>query len=114
MRRTEAVKIFAVAILLIAMLVGSVVPIFANTELKTTSDSTGESAVSDGGKPSYEYDSILYEENFDDTTVDLSVGKNTTGAAAGWIYAKGTSASRGSASIKNGKLYFSGDMSVAE
>ena len=91
------------ALLLISLCLSSVIPVFAAGTANAPSASQGAAQ----GVVADEYDATLYEEDFDGVSgkLELSTGKNDSG----WIYHKGTSASKGSAYIQDGRFYFSGD-----
>ncbi len=109
MKKAKLLKTFTVMLLLVSIL-ASMATVFTFASTSKTSDSADVTG-SYTSNASDEFDSVLYEEDFNDVanTTLQSGKKNTIGSAGTWFYTKGTTASKGSASIKDGKLYFSGD-----
>ena len=109
MKKRRSLRSFTVMILLVSML-ASMTTVFA---FSATDEASGRTVANDSyaSDASDEFDSVLYEEDFNDVeNTVLQSGKDNTIASAGtWFYTKGATNSKGSASIEDGKLYFSGD-----
>jgi len=108
MKKGKFLRSFTVVILLVSMLTSfATVFTFAATEV-SEQNAVNNLYTSDA---SDEFDSVLYEEDFNDVNdTVLESGKANTIASAGtWFYTKGTTDSNGSAYIEDGRLYFSGN-----
>ncbi len=103
MKKGTAAKILVVLMLIVSVCVSATVTSFPAFGIASQNESV--KSLSD------EYNSVLYEEDFNDSeeVLNFADGKNATEAFGTWIYKKGTTASTGSASVKDGRLYFSGN-----